>query len=365
VDIGPRPAGSEEETEARDYAVQQLSGYDYDVEVQPFPFSADSRRATILSLETPQKRAVVAIAASESPEGTASAELVDAGLGRQEDFPDAGLNGAIALVQRGAVDFPRMVQNAAAAGASAMVIVNNEPGPLFAILNTTPAFPVVGISPEDGDVLLALLAQGAVTATLDVGPSEGTADNVLARPSSGHCETVSGAHYDSFPQAPGANDNASGAAVVLELARAVAAAELEGDHCFALFGAEEIGLQGSLFFVGQLTEQERAEIRAMLNFDVVGGGAQGLVYQGDAGIVTRAADLASNAGIPASVGELPEGLVSDHANFQAAGIPSIWFATPPFDFIHTPLDTIDRIDPSSLERVASLAFLLLSDLAGS
>lgn len=364
VDIGPRPAGSEESVKATYYLAQQLTSYGYEVEVQPFPFSTGFARAATLNLEAPEQRELPAIAVSDSAEGAASAQLVDAGFGRHEDFPEGGLNGAIALVRRGQEAFVQMVENASAAGASGTIIINNEPAPLFAVLGATPSIPVVSLSLEDGEVLLAMLAQGTVRATLEVGSSQGTAHNVVARPLSGECETVSGGHYDSVPHAPGANDNASGAAVVLELARAVAAAELDGDHCFILFSAEEVGLQGSLFFVDQLTEQEKVQIRAMLNFDVVGGGAQGIVYQGDADIAAQVASLATEAGITATPGELPENFSSDHASFQTAGTPVIWFATPPFDFIHTPQDTIDRIDPSSLEQVATLAFLLLTDITG-
>lgn len=363
VDIGPRPAGSEEELEAVAYAAAQLESYGYAVEVQDFPFTVPAGYGAALAVISPSEQALRAAPLAGSAAGSVSAPLVDAGLGRAEDFPPAPTGrGAVALVQRGEVLFVETVANAVRAGASAVIISNNEPGLPVASLEAPAPIPVVAVSQEDGDALRSLLAGGAVSVALGVGPLEGTAHNVIGRPPSGRCETMSGAHLDSVAASPGANDNASGAAVVLELARTVAAAGLPGDHCFALFGAEEPGLRGSAYLVSGLTPEERDELRAMLNFDVVGGGAEGLLFQEDSPLADEAAVLAGAEGLAAQPADLPPGFQSDHASFVQADIPAIWFATPPFDLINSPLDTIDHVRAAPLDDAATLGLLLLSAL---
>ena len=101
------------------------------------------------------------------------------------------------------------------------------------------------------------------------------------------CATITGGHYDSVTVTGGADDNASGAAAVLEVARLVAARKLTGENCFVLFSAEEFGLIGSHAFVDALSPEALAAMQAMLNLDVVGvSGTLGLV--GDAGLVEQA-----------------------------------------------------------------------------
>jgi aminopeptidase YwaD len=362
LDIGPRPAGSEEEAEAVAYLVAQFEDYGYSVEVEDFSFAVSAGLKVALAVTQPEEQIIWATPLVGSAPGSASAELADVGTGRAEDYPQAGLAGAVALVQGGEeASVMEIAASAVAADASAVIISSGEPDLLATSMEEPVSVPIVAIPQESGEDLRALLAEGSVAATVGVGPFEGTAHNVVARPASGRCETLSGAHHDSTPASPGANDNASGAAVVLELARATAAAGLPGDHCFAIFGAEEIGLQGSAFFVSQLSAEERSALRLMLNFDVVGGGAEGLRLQDGSELTAEVLGLAEAAGLAAPAGEMPPGFISDHSSFREADIPAIWFATPPFDRINSPLDTFEQVDAASLDEALRLGFLLLSE----
>ena len=190
---------------------------------------------------------------------------------------------------------------------------------------------------------------------------ERTSRNVIGRPVSGRCETISGGHFDSVPQAPGASDNASGTATVLELARTVAARELPGDHCFVLFGAEELGLVGSQRFVQSLDEAERQELRAMLNFDMTGVGESWLII-GSPELVAPAVEGATEAGIEAGRSDQPAGLGSDHMSFIDAGLPAVWFFRITDNLLHTPQDTADRVQPDQMEEAVTMALLLLEEL---
>ena len=82
-----------------------------------------------------------------------------------------------------------------------------------------------------------------------------------------------GAHLDSVPLSPGANDNASGVATVLEVARLLAEVPTARSIHFVAFGAEELGLVGSGYYVATRT----LSVRGMVNLDMVGHGAQLLV----------------------------------------------------------------------------------------
>src|SRR6185312_14691383 len=83
---------------------------------------------------------------------------------------------------------------------------------------------------------------------------------------------MTGAHLDSVTAGPGINDNGSGSAAILETAKAVAATGYQpGKHLrFAWWGAEELGLRGSQYYVNNLAASERTKIKGYLNFDMVG-----------------------------------------------------------------------------------------------
>src|SRR5688572_10678714 len=83
---------------------------------------------------------------------------------------------------------------------------------------------------------------------------------------------MTGAHLDSVTAGPGINDNGSGSAAILEVALAVARANLTpAKHLrFGWWGAEELGLRGLQYYVNNLPAAERTRIKQYLNFDMVG-----------------------------------------------------------------------------------------------
>jgi aminopeptidase YwaD len=134
---------------------------------------------------------------------------------------------------------------------------------------------------------------------------------------------VAGGHYDSVPAGPGANDNASGTATVVEMARVMAAdGELDEGVCFALFGSEEVGLIGSARFVESLSRAELEALEGMFNFDMVSVGTRWLLT-GSPSLEQLAAGEAETDGLDYSVARSDIG-GSDHASFLAAGIPAVF-----------------------------------------
>ena len=354
VEIGPRPAGSPGEAATRDYLRDEFERYGYQVTVQDFAFDASRYLSARIDVGG---EAIPALAFAGSAGGTVTGQLIDAGIGTPEDLQPAGINGAVVLIERGDLTLNEKVANAVAAGAAAVVVYNNENGALRTAIDPV-SIPAATLTRERGEALVARLAAGQVEATVTVADPTGTAYNVIAKPSGVEtCTTVIGGHHDSVAVTGGADDNASGTAAVLELARTAAAMGLPGANCFVLFGAEESGLLGSRAFVDALTPAEVGSIDAMLNLDVVGITLQlNLIGSPDLVEVTRLE--AGRLAIDASPSELPQNVGSDHLSFLEAGIPVVMFNRLD-DLIHTPSDSIDRIEPQSLEEAIELALATL------
>lgn len=361
VGIGSRPAGSAEELAAADYIRAELADYGYDAELQTFPIQAyETFRADLEVAHSDGSSQIDAAPLAGSSSGTATAQLVSVGLGYPGDFP-AAANGNIVLIERGVIEFSSKVANAEAAGAVAAVIYNNERGPFEGQLHETPGIPVLSISGLDGQSLLDLMANETLTATVDVEINvvDGESQNVVARPSDGTCRIVVGGHYDSVPAGPGANDNGSGTAVVIELARTLAA-KGDGDVCFALFGAEEIGLIGSIAFVEALSSDELSGIEAMLNFDMLAVGS-GWPMSGSTSLVNLAGEVAEGLGIPFDISTSEPG-GSDHAPFIEAGVPALLLNCFCDSNYHTADDRIDFLERQRFEEAGALGLGLLEAL---
>ena len=182
---------------------------------------------------------------------------------------------------------------------------------------------------------------------------------------------VLGAHYDHLGVVggtlhPGADDNASGTAVVVGLARAFAAAgPQDRTLVFALFGAEEIGLVGSGHYVRRPTTPIDRTV-AMLNFDMVGRLGSGTLTVGGVesgrGLRDVVAGAARRLSIPVTLRDSPFG-PSDHSRFYDAGAPVLFFHTGTHTDYHRAGDTADKLDTAGMARVASLGARVAETLA--
>ncbi len=184
---------------------------------------------------------------------------------------------------------------------------------------------------------------------------------------------ILGAHYDHLGQGPdgtiwpGANDNASGVAVLLEIARTWQAQGYVPRRTvvFAAWDAEEQGLLGSIHYV-TYPRYPLEDTAAMLQLDMVGAGAGALALDGEPGLLEHLLRDAETLAIPTA--EYPLGR-SDHVPFLEAGVPAgllIWWdpdqAIPHY---HRPGDTPAVIDAEKLAAAGQLAGLTLLDIAES
>ncbi|SDI71458.1 M28 family peptidase [Natribacillus halophilus] len=187
------------------------------------------------------------------------------------------------------------------------------------------------------------------------------------------------AHYDSVPESPGANDNASGTASLLEHARVMQDMPTDKEIRFVALGAEEIGLVGSDEYVDELSEDEIDRSEATYNLDMVGTDwdpASQLhisTVDGESNTVWETADAAAeNVGFDEDEWTLHQLGRSDHVPFHEAGIDAalfIWMEpdTEPGGadlepWYHTPEDTIDKVSPEKIQQVGDLIDEAVSDL---
>lgn len=134
---------------------------------------------------------------------------------------------------------------------------------------------------------------------------------------------MAGSHLDSVTSGAGINDNGSGSAAVLETALAVSRAQLAPDkHLrFAWWGAEELGLVGSKYYVNSLASTERAKLAGYLNFDMIASPNAGyFVYDDDPVIEQTFKDYYAGLSVPTEIETEGDGR-SDHAPFKSAGVP--------------------------------------------
>jgi hypothetical protein len=215
----------------------------------------------------------------------------------------------------------------------------------------------------------------------------GAAENVIGikHGNGGEQAVIVSAHYDHLGVDergvifPGADDNASGVAVLLGMARAAAKMSTRQTVLFISFGAEEPGLVGSGVYVrAPFWPLERT--RALINFDMVGRNffeagvkreaAAGVVgLEGDPGARDAAEGAAAAAGlalvpVPARLMELFSAQDrTDDWWFRRQNILSIHFSTGYHRDYHQPTDTPDRLVPMQMERIAKTAAGLLWYLA--
>ncbi|WP_455362285.1 M28 family metallopeptidase [Streptomyces sp. SYSU K21746] len=176
------------------------------------------------------------------------------------------------------------------------------------------------------DYVKAKLDAAGFTTTLQTFTSSGaTGYNLIADWPGGDPNSVlmAGAHLDSVSSGAGMNDNGSGSAAVLETALAVSRAQLQPTkHLrFGWWGAEELGLVGSKYYVNQLPTTERSKFSGYLNFDMIGSPNPGyFVYDDDPAIEKTFKDYFAGIGVPTEIETEGDGR-SDHASFKNVGIP--------------------------------------------
>jgi peptidase M28-like protein/PDZ domain-containing protein len=233
----------------------------------------------------------------------------------------------------------------------------------------------LGLRPLSPGYLQHFTARSALSAHAGV-PSELSTQNVVAflpgtDPALRGQTIVVGAHIDHLGRSPvgaldpdagnvirnGADDNASGTAAVLELARLLSARPTRRSVIFVNFSGEELGLLGSQYFV-EHSPVPIDSIVTMLNFDMVGRlRGDSLIVYGVATAREMSAVLDSaNAPVGLAIRGLGDGFgPSDHSSFFARGIPVLHFFTNLHDDYHRATDDAFSVNVGGEARVVALA----------
>ncbi len=189
---------------------------------------------------------------------------------------------------------------------------------------------------------------------------------------------VISAHLDHLPPTPdgrihpGANDNASGAAALLEIAGAIASQPPRRSVLFVLFAAEEGGAMGSRYFLSHCPASA-GRIVADLNMDMIGRTESGLEdnraqYALDSSRITPAFTRlieevnARTVGWPLRFEHALNLGDSDHCFFNELGIPAVNFYTGKIPDTHTPTDTPDKLDYDKAAKIAQLVYRIAMEL---
>lgn len=178
---------------------------------------------------------------------------------------------------------------------------------------------------------------------------------------------ILGAHYDTRPVAdadplnpsesvPGANDGASGVAILLELARVLRTDRLCNQVWLVFFDAEDSGnLNGWDWAMGSAHFAEAMEFvpQAVVVVDMVGDADLQIYYEhnSDVALSQEIWALAAQLGFTAFVPELRHAMTDDHTAFLRRGIPAVDIIDFDYPAWHTTHDTLDQISAESLEQV--------------
>ncbi len=395
--IGPRVTGSPAYQRAAEWSVGRFRAAGLTrVTLEPFSidrgWERESARARMLA---PQDRALHVAALGwtpSTPEGGFEADIVAINSfsldvtaekrsmqGRIVLLPDRDPPGDTDTVAR-----TRGALSAALRAAGALAILSPDSDPDnqlsargFGAGTVLGALPVAQVGGEDARMIRGLLARGPVRMAIElrnrITPGAATVNNVIAeilgreRPDEW---VIVGAHLDSWDFGTGAQDNATGVAMVLEAARAIASLPQPPRRSvrFALWGGEEQGQIGSTAYAAaHASELDR--VVATLNTDAGTGRVIGWTAPGRADVIRAVRPLTRDFLRELGAGTFDESLryafQSDGAPFVLAGIPTLDLNADDTKYEaihHKAADTIDRVDAHNLAvgaaTVAATAFAI-------
>ena len=195
--------------------------------------------------------------------------------------------------------------------------------------------------------------------------------NVIATtPTSTAVRLLIGAHLDTVAGSPGGNDNASGVAVLLEIARSLAGSTSTDGLALVAFGAEEFQPKsghhiGSDAYVDRMTAAERDALEIMVSVDMIGKVRPLIAARLRGTSPNSARELARAArasGTRASVRTL--GDISDHGPFALAGMPAAFLWTGFEPNHHLPTDVVRNVASRSLRRSGDALLELVDRVLG-
>lgn len=380
ADLGPRPAAGTAEARTRTAVAARLEAIGLDVTTEEFEYSTFAIDATALSL------------------GGAPADPVIVGI-------DPFKSQLTFLGEAVVVTDPAQASEAL----KGRIVVTDHPFMQILIAGFEPGV-VICVKPED---LEAFVARGKLEVSLEITgrPIVLRSANLVARSRPrrpAQPEILVTSHLDAYRDSPGANDNATGLGLMIELARSFAgtAGPDDASITFVAFGAEENGAIGSRAYV-QDHAAELGRVIAVVNLDTLGGALGPVIATKPSEPVTypEGPGVHVPEGLRDRAWEGPDGrwriihpeiipaaftsdypewlhgvvtrtaadlhmevvyldLISDHRTFALAGVPAISIQSREHR-IHSTEDTADVLVPETIDACATLAAEILCRLQNS
>jgi hypothetical protein len=242
---------------------------------------------------------------------------------------------AIVLVGPGDCLRRDQVLAAQEAGAGAFVAVSPDWPPDVVLRPTLLdprglTIPAASASHEAAEALLVAGSDGVAARLVSTAETAAIPTRTVLAELAGSLEgpvVMLGAHLDSVPDGPGINDNGSGVAALVEIARALRGTRPQATIRMAFWSGEELGLRGSLRYVAALSQEQIDDILLYVNVDMIASpnGFAGVYDEPNAAAGSSQASrllgarVTSNGGTPVWV-DLHNG--SDHYGFVQAGVPT-------------------------------------------
>jgi len=375
VSIGPRFAGTAAEAMAASYIENEFKRYGFEVWIENFIIqNSYTIEENYLHVISPEQFDLDFVPIIYSP----SAENVTGKLANVVELSAnyGQLQNKFVLIGRGNLE--RFIGGLTGAPPLAVLTYYENWPPYSEMWTAELDSPVLWISWEDAQHLIELLAVDNVEIGLQfkVRVENSMSQNVVALMRGQKDEIIIvGAHHDSM-LTPGAIDDASGVAVVLEIAHILSAENLARTVLFTSFGGEELGLLGSADFARRHAENN---IVAVIIFDVIAPGPENGLRIGLEGpreyattewLDAYAQELAENMGFYAKSEDIYtiEGY-SDYASFTDLNVPGTWiyWVNPEHDEAiwptHTLSDNLDVVDETRLEQTVTFGAELVRRLA--
>lgn len=384
-DCGGRQAGSPGEQRAQEFALSRLAAMDKSACLKPVSYAGWRYSEAVLTCMTPVADKPLAcnplLGAQSTPSEGVTAEVIDLGRGTLEQFEQNArdIAGRFVLVRHeypfatGHVHRRRKYNWAMERGAAGYIIANPFPaaGPVAGSSGRggKAGIPAVGTDYESAARLAAHGTERARVCLRLSGedyPAE-TSVVLLEVAGSTPASVVLSAHLDGHSLAESAMDNASGVAVVLAVARAIAplVARCRYGLKVCLFSAEEWALAGSRQYLDRMSATERAALKLNINLDTVGGDTELTALTSEfPRLDSFVQQAAKQSGITLNTHQ-PLMQNSDHYNFACHGIPALrlvaGFNRPQCNIRHilTGADTRDRVAPTELANAARFTATLL------
>jgi aminopeptidase YwaD len=341
-----------------------------------------------LHVVTPVQRdydAISLVYSPSTPAGGLQAQVVNVGMGTEKEYERqrSAIPGNIVLCSSANPEEGRAPHRrekygwAVDAGAIGFIYARHLPGGLPETGSLRPGrlgeIPAVAVSYETGFALRRLIEKGGATVTLDVqNESHATIAYHVVGEIRGQTDEqiVVGAHYDGHDISQGANDDATGTCMVLELARLFAPLRGQLRRSIRLIGfaCEELGVLGSTQYALS-HRNEMKDMAMMINLDsAVGGGPKGFTYSGMDDVEALFKRIAKETGY---VLKLSDRVVtaSDNFPFFMEGVPAVMMTAKADDrglgrgFGHTAMDTLDKVNERDMKECAMVAARVLLRLA--